>query len=375
MMSSITISDAPVFLPKAKGATATPSIEDTVLPVPPFDPAIHLNLQPPVARHSFTELGLPVPKGCPDVCYTDPFQLFSEEGIRMIRREVFQRPFLDKYVRSWDRAPCVITGHSVHENVGTFLKQAWGHPITRAAVNFAFGSELKLQGGDNDMGYINVQLGPEGLAGVYKTTEEPALPLSEIDESRTSEFDSVPVDAWHKDQTPVVLVLMLSDTSTMVGGETAIRTGTGDIIKSRGAAIGGAVIMAGGYLEHAALRAENCTERLSMVNSYTYEDPNADDSATTLKGIHIHNDSYANAMNNIMAQKLARLRDRCDSAITVIQRRCKNGEMPDREEVEDWVKDQIYMLKHTAWEMFERIPNYVGEEIPEDALKRYLSDV
>ncbi|KAM0420990.1 hypothetical protein ACHAPT_011233 [Fusarium lateritium] len=374
-MSSIAPSTAPVLLPQAREAITTPTLDKPLLPIPQFDPAIHLNFQPPAARHSFTELGLPVPKGCPDICYTDPFQLFSAEGIRMIRREVFQRSFLDKYMRSWERAPCVITGHSVNKEDGTFMKQAWNHPITRAAVNLAFGAELKLQSGDSDMGYINVQLGPEGLPGVYKTTEEPAQPLSELDTSQMSEFDSVPVDAWHKDQTPVVLVLMLSDTSTMVGGETAVRTGDGTIIKSRGAAIGGAVIMAGGYLEHAALRAENCSERLSMVNSYTYQNPNADDSATTLKGIHINSDSHPRWKNNIMAQKLTRLRDRCDSAILAIERRQDNGETPDREEVEDWLKDQIYMLKHTAWEMFERIPNYVGKEIPEGALKEYLSDI
>lgn len=86
-------------------------------PIPPFDPAIHLNFQPPTKRHTFTELGLPVPKGVPDLCYTEPFQLFSEEGIRMLRREIFRRSFLDKYMRSWERAPCIITGFSLYDDV------------------------------------------------------------------------------------------------------------------------------------------------------------------------------------------------------------------------------------------------------------------
>lgn len=85
---------------------------DLELPIPPFDPAIHLNYHPPTARHTFTELGLPVPKGCPDMCYTEPFRLFSEEGVRMIRREVFRRSFLDKYMKTWgENDYCIIRGH------------------------------------------------------------------------------------------------------------------------------------------------------------------------------------------------------------------------------------------------------------------------
>lgn len=39
---------------------------------------------------------------------------------------------------------------------------------------------------------------------------------------------------WHRDSYPFVCVLMMSDTTGMVGGETALRTGTGEIMKVRG---------------------------------------------------------------------------------------------------------------------------------------------
>lgn len=125
----------------------------------------------------------------------------------------------------------------------------------------------------------------------------------------------------------------------MVGGETAVRMGSGEIIKLQGAAIGGAVMMAGGYLEHAALRAENCSERLSLVNSYAFADPDADDSATTIKSINLSADSVPAAMNNIMSQKLVRLLDRSDLAIAKIAERREKGEAPSREEVKGWVRD------------------------------------
>ncbi|KAK7409217.1 hypothetical protein QQX98_008593 [Neonectria punicea] len=368
----------PTFAQEAAIPDAQPALFEKLeqeLPVPAFDPAIHLNYQPPPARRSFTELGLPVPKGCPDICFTEPFQLFSEEGVRMIRREVFRRSFLDKYMRSWDRAPCLISGHAHNKHDGTFLKQAWYHPVTQAAINSAFGCALKLQTGENDMGYINVQLGADGIDGVYNLTEVPTRPLPAAEVLPTSEYDMGLIDKWHKDMTPVVLVLMLSDTSTMIGGETAIKMGDGSIMKARGAAVGGAVVMAGGYLEHAALRANNCAERLSLVNSYCFADPDADDSATTLKSVNLKFDNLPNTVNTLMEQKLNRLRDRCDLALSRIQERRLNDQPPTREEVESWVKDQIHLLKHTSWEMFERMPNYMGAEIPEGTLERYLSDV
>lgn len=39
---------------------------------------------------------------------------------------------------------------------------------------------------------------------------------------------------WHTDSYPFVCVVMLSDCSQMIGGETALRTGTGKIMKVRG---------------------------------------------------------------------------------------------------------------------------------------------
>jgi hypothetical protein len=46
--------------------------------------------------------------------------------------------------------------------------------------------------------------------------------------------DDKPVVGWHTDSYPFVCVLMLSDCTEMVGGETALRTGDGGIMKVRG---------------------------------------------------------------------------------------------------------------------------------------------
>jgi len=49
-----------------------------------------------------------------------------------------------------------------------------------------------------------------------------------------SEDDEEPIVGWHRDSYPFVCVLMMSDTTGMVGGETALRTGDGSIKKVRG---------------------------------------------------------------------------------------------------------------------------------------------
>jgi hypothetical protein len=46
--------------------------------------------------------------------------------------------------------------------------------------------------------------------------------------------DDDAIVGWHRDSYPFVCVLMMSDTTGMVGGETALRTGTDEIKKVRG---------------------------------------------------------------------------------------------------------------------------------------------
>ncbi|KAM0544999.1 hypothetical protein ACHAPJ_011580 [Fusarium lateritium] len=339
--------------------------------IPQFDPQIHLNFKPPTTRYSFTELGLEKPLNAPDMCYTEPFQLFSEEGVRVMRREIFRKEFLDKYMRSWARAPCYIGGHSANAEEASFIKQAWYHPATQAAIDKAFGTALKPLERHCDIGYVNVQLGEGGSADIYEYTETPAKPQPP---SRTatsipkSQWDDVPIDGWHKDQVPVVCVLMLSDISNMEGGETAIKTGNGSLVKARGANFGGAVLMQGGNLEHAALRASNCSER-------SFADPDLDDSRTTLKSADIVNEDMNALKYAHLDYKLKRLRDRVNLACERVARQRAGNFALNRDEVDGWVKEQISFLKQTSWELFERDENYMGSEMPDGLLREYLSDI
>jgi hypothetical protein len=106
---------AEIATPLAPIPTADPAALLDEVELPEFDPAIHLAFRLPAQRHTFGEIGLPKPHNAPDLCYTDPFPLFSEEGVRMLRREMLSKQMLDKHLHSWDRAPAYIAGH---EKVG-----------------------------------------------------------------------------------------------------------------------------------------------------------------------------------------------------------------------------------------------------------------
>jgi hypothetical protein len=262
----------------------------------------------------------------------------------------------------------------------SFIKQAWYHPATQAAIDEAFGAALTPLRRHCDVGYANVQLGSEGLQGIYAYDEVPpkGMPATSTSTQAAAQectWDRVPIDSWHKDQVPVVCVVMLSDTSTMVGGETAVHLGNGNVIKARGAGLGGAVLMQSGNLEHAAMRATNCPERVSMVTSFVFADPDLDDSKCTLKTADYVNEDMASLRLEHLEYKLKKFRGRIDSALGRVAKTQQEGASPNREEIETWVKEQMLFLKQVSWELFEREPNYVGKEVPDSVFREYLSDV
>ncbi|KAF4634467.1 hypothetical protein G7Y89_g3641 [Cudoniella acicularis] len=343
--------------------------------MPPLDPAIDLDFKLPSAQHSFTELGLSKPSTAPDICFSEPFQLFSEEGVRMIRRYLFRPEVLEKHFRAWERAPGIISGA---EQTALWTRDMWHHPSVTKCMSEAFGHPLKLLGRLGEVGYVNVQIGPSGRDGVYSLQETPSLPLPFSETPSTSQNDDKMIDSWYRDSSQVVCIVMLSDTSTMVGGKTAIRLNDGTVLKARGGRAGSAVMMQGGHTVHAALRSSNAAERVSIVTSYSFVNPSLGDSATSLRSISAENPDVISIREHFLLHKLGKLRERVDKAILEIEAGRKQRGHPreiKREEVEPWVEEQISLLKQTAWELFERYPTYLYKEIPEGAIRDYLPSV
>lgn len=96
---------------------------------------------------------------------------------------------------------------------GKFIFEAWKHPQTLALISKIAGVDL-VPVMDYEIGHINLSV--PGDKKKRKNVEDDAIV------------------GWHRDSYPFVCVLMLSDCTGMVGGETALRTGTGEIKKVRG---------------------------------------------------------------------------------------------------------------------------------------------
>lgn len=101
----------------------------------------------------------------------------------------------------------------------SFVHEAWRHPKTLAIISKIAGIDL-VPCMDYEIGHVNVS--------VQGRNPEPT------EAGSAAEADDNPIVDWHTDSYPFVCVLMLSDASSMVGGETALRTGDGEIIKVRG---------------------------------------------------------------------------------------------------------------------------------------------
>lgn len=246
----------------------------------------------------------------------------------------------------------------------------------------AFGVPLKVLGRRGEVAHVNVQLGPEGVEGVYKLQEQPSAPFPPLPENASDHNNNKDegtsphlIDSWHRDSTQVVCVLMLSDTSTMVGGETAIDLGNGCIVKARGARMGSAVMMQGCHLRHAALPANNAPERISMVTSYHFVNSDLDDSGTSLRSISPQNMNVPMINDHFLLHKLLKLRERIDAMVDRVQQTQGSGLMTAKETVEPWVVEQIKFMKLTSWELCERYPDWLYKDVPEGVKQEYLASI
>lgn len=268
------------------------------------------------------------------------------------------------------------------EQTAKWITSMWHDPRVTECISQAFGLPLKILGRKGEVGYVNVQLGPEGRAGVYKLGEVPSPPLSCAEIAEAGPEDSSMIDSWHKDSTQIVVVVMLSDCSTMQGGETAIHPSypnLGPILKARGAKAGSAVVMQGCHTPHAALRSWNSNERISMVTSYGFVDVERDDSGTSLRSISPKNHDWEDTKGHFLEWKLGRLRERMEVMEKRVKEKRQVGgtgvEGLSKEEIEAWTREQITLLKQTSWELCERYPKYLYKDVPEGTLREYLSDV
>ncbi|CAG7932449.1 unnamed protein product [Penicillium olsonii] len=239
-----------------------------------FDPKKHLNFHPPAGITTMRDIGLEG-HGISPVAASEPFSLFTPAAIQQIRAEIFSEPVLRDCQYSSSFAKNMVRGMGreyvflwfitcsrilkAHNRRAPFTCDAWSSPELLARVSEVAGIDLVVAW-DYEIANINISVSEESSGSV--STE------GKLD---TSAF------AWHYDSFPFVCVTMLSDCTNMIGGETAIRTPSGEIKKIRGPAMGTGVIMQGRYIEHQALKALGGSERISMVTPFRPRDPSIRD--------------------------------------------------------------------------------------------------
>lgn len=265
-----------------------------------FDPLIHLTyyangsraqkLYDQTRRLTMEQLGLnhkqqqqQQSQQISDIGVSDPFQLFTDEAITIMRQEVLQRDTFMKYARysynSTSGMDCVVRGFvkDGDEINCPFTYQAWTHCKTMELVSKMAGVELEIVM-DYEIAHTNISMKLNDMVEEERIKHQRQLIDQESATSTTTNGgDDIPaVVGWHYDSYPFVCVLMLSDTTNMIGGETSLRMGSGHngkvaIVPSP--TKGSANVLQGRLIEHIAPSPVGMSERITMVTSYRAKSP------------------------------------------------------------------------------------------------------
>ncbi|KAI9791918.1 MAG: hypothetical protein M1833_001300 [Piccolia ochrophora] len=324
-----------------------------------FDPVKHLAFQFPSKSYTMKDIGLPEDIGISSVAVTEPFPLFTPAAIQQMRAEILSDNVWDKCRYSSVLAACQLRGYC--PRYANFVYDAWKDPATLSIISKVAGVDL-VPNIDLEIGHINISVKSE-------TQKDEELAVLEKEGGRSHQVDKPVVD-WHTDSYPFVCVVMLSDASTMIGGETALRTGNGGILKVRGPQMGSAVVLQGRYIEHQALRALGTTERITMVTSFRPRSPHVrDDSVlTTVRPISVLSELYY----QFSEYRLEMLEERIRATLRELRESKRGEKLPNIKSLKQFLNTQQEFLKRTSDEIIEE-DMVVGAKTKE-ALERPMKD-
>ncbi|KAK7739650.1 hypothetical protein SLS53_005617 [Cytospora paraplurivora] len=331
------------------GWTATPVIkEPTILtqhaPADkgPFDPAKHLRFAEPPKVHTMKEIGLEN-NGVSPIAVSEPFPLFNEEAVMRFREEVLSEDVIANCQWSSNLSQCQLRGFA--SKYAPFVYDTWKNPEVLRIISSIAGIEL-IPAIDLEIAHINLSA---------QSQEEMEGELRAVQEKGEQELSAV---AWHTDSYPFVCVTMLSDCTNMIGGETALRTGTGDIIKVRGPQMGCAVVLQGRYIEHQALRALGAMERITMVTSFRPKNPLLRDDTvlTTVRPISDLAELYA----QFSEYRLEMLEERIRAELKHIRESRAAGRGVSTKKLKMFLAEQQRFLEHMNGEMVDDDQVIVG---------------
>ncbi|KZO93889.1 hypothetical protein CALVIDRAFT_235908 [Calocera viscosa TUFC12733] len=323
-----------------------------------FDPAVHLAYEAPKHFLTMSDLGLGHLKTLSPIACTDPFPLLNLEGVKALREEIFSKPVIESYRREHVLAKCQLRGFAPH--IGPFTEALWTHPATIQACSDAAGMEL-VPIMPYELGHTNIQA-LDGLDSLGRDPLPPLPPLVPHDSDTESLDDEAPevekVVGWHVDSYPWVCVVMLSDASSMMGGDTALEGGDGKIYRVRGPELGWAVMLQGKYINHMACGAWNSRERVTMVTSYRAKDSSLIDDST-LKTIRMCSDTneiylqWASYRLKLLSERFRAKYDQIEEKKSEagLQVAGKFKDILGKDDFKEWVGEQIKYLQMTMDEI------------------------
>ncbi|KIW50103.1 hypothetical protein PV05_11723 [Exophiala xenobiotica] len=246
-------------------------------PTPRFDPSKHLCFERPKSLVTLKELLLSEEDAISPIAITEPFPLFTLEGVNQMRADLFRKEVVEKHGNRTLPHCYKMRGYSRDT---PFVDSVWRDERVLEACSQAAGVDLEVVF-DYEIAHINVQVDALEDGMPLGDALPPAFPPRQSTPAKPSDVDHseelASVGLWHKDSYPWVCVCMLSDPSNMVCGETGLRKGDGSIARVKGPQVGWAVMMQGGCIEHVALKAVGTGERVTMVTSFRPRDPSLKD--------------------------------------------------------------------------------------------------
>ncbi|KAL8908749.1 MAG: hypothetical protein Q9207_000606 [Kuettlingeria erythrocarpa] len=314
-----------------------------------FDPKEHLQYEPPSKVHTMKDLNLPENTGISPIAVSEPFRLFASGAIHRMRAEVLSKSVWDNCQYSSNLAQCQLRGFAA--KYAPFVYDTWKHPETLSIISKIAGVELVTEM-DFEIAHINISVKSDKQRAeeVQAFVEKKAFDEDEGIAGCPWEDDKPIVD-WHTDAYPFVCVTMLSDCTNMIGGETALRTGNGEIVKVRGPQMGYAVILQGRYIEHQAMRALGTTERITMVTSFRPRCPNLPDDTvlTTIRPISNLSELYT----QYSEYRLEILEERVRNQLRGFRENKRDGKKLNVRAMKNFIKKQEEFLAHMNKEMVE----------------------
>lgn len=328
-----------------------------------FDPEKHLayyagSLEDKARFHSIRrltmeDLKLTNDKQISPIGVTDAFPLFTEEAIDIMKLEVLRKLTFLEHARyscsSSSGLDCMVRGY-VKDNekiINPFVYEAWTHPKTMELVSLMAGVDLEIVM-DYEIAHVNVGVCDESTAEEQRIKHDQAQRLKVF--SGESDGSDIPaIVGWHHDSYPFVCVLMLSDTSEMIGGETYLRTGDNKITKVSGPTKGAAAMLQGRLISHLAPKPVGASERITMVTSYRPKDPECHEGSvlSTVKP----EIEYGSIYNSFYRQWVEYRADLVKKRLDKLIEKVKTNEVFDKETVTASLMGIEEYLKNTYKEM------------------------